>query len=215
MIRELDLTLQLYLVLLIVTGPLVWLLKLSIFSLIYNIFPPLAYIRRLLMVGLVFSGLYYITAAIASGVSCAPRDGQDRLAYFIGLQRHACSDPTGTVQIFSITTALIGVIVDIYLLLLPLRAISQLHLQFKKKLCVFLIFSTGTGCVACSIMHSIFADLDIYSACIMSVLVLYYRSHGFYLSKVHPGQQDINEQSKSMFIVWWDQRFQDYPPHPS
>jgi len=59
----------------------------------------------------------------------------------------ACGNPSGIVQIFSVTSGVVNFVVDFYLLVIPLRAISKLRLPTKQKIGVFFIFLTGIGFV--------------------------------------------------------------------
>jgi len=149
------------LVLQVTTGPLTWLIKLALFSLIYNTFNPLNYVRRLIYIGLAVSGLFYIANAIVQGVACGPRGGSDRLAYLTGLLSHSCDEPSGIIPIFAIMTGFVNLAVDLYLLIIPLRAVSTLQLMSRRKIGVYAIFLTGAG------------------ACVMSIITIYYRFREF------------------------------------
>lgn len=128
----------------VLSGPLVWLIKLSIFSLIFQAFRPLVYIRRLVYTGIVATGLYQLGAAITFGVICGPKGGQGRISYLAGMASRECGDPAGTVQILSVATGAVSLFCDLYLLVLPLPAIAKLNLPKRRKTGVMLIFLTGT-----------------------------------------------------------------------
>ncbi|KAF7895137.1 hypothetical protein EAF00_006951 [Botryotinia globosa] len=162
------------------TGPLTWLIKLSLFSLIYHVFNPLAYVRILALVGIVLSASYYITSTVINVYYCGPQGGgTDRLSYLAGLASLTCGDPAGVIQIFSPTTGVVNLVVDIYLLAIPLAAISHLNLPRKRKMGVFFIFFSGAG------------------ACVMSSLTLYYRTLGF----SHSSSSDTTYQIVSVLTV--------------
>jgi hypothetical protein len=131
-------------VLAMLSGPLVWLIKLSIFSLLFHAFRPLVYIRRLVYVGVLISGLYHIAVAITTGIICGPHGGHDRASYLAGMAAYKCGDPAGIIQILSVTSGVVNLSTDIYLLILPLRAISKLNLPKRRKTGVMLMFMTGT-----------------------------------------------------------------------
>ena len=135
------------LALVIVTGPLTWLIKLAVFSLIFHAFRPLTYVRRLVYGGLIVSGLYAIANSVSNGIACGPRGGTDYLSVLAGMAGKACGNPSGIVQIFSVTSGVVNFVVDFYLLVIPLRAISKLRLPTKQKIGVFFIFLTGIGFV--------------------------------------------------------------------
>lgn len=124
-----------------------WLIKLALFSLIYNAFHPLTYVRRLVYIGLVVSGLYNVVIAIVNGIVCGPHGGTDRVSYLAGMASQRCGDPSGIIQMFSIQLGALNLIVDLYLLIIPLRAISTLSLPTKRKIGVFFIFMAGAGYV--------------------------------------------------------------------
>lgn len=121
------------------SGPLAWLTKLALFSLIYHSFRPLTYVRRLIYFAVTITGLYYLGNGIANGVMCGPKGGHDRIAYIAGQARKSCSAG----QIMSITLGSIGLATDLFLFILPLRAISKLDLPRKEKTGVLFIFMTG------------------------------------------------------------------------
>ncbi|KAJ8069259.1 hypothetical protein OCU04_002922 [Sclerotinia nivalis] len=171
------------LVLAVGTGPLIWLIKLSLFSLIYNVFHPLAYIRILVVIGLALSAAWYITSAVVTVRFCGPHGGTDRLSYLAGLASSACGDTSGIIPISSIITGIVNIIVDIYLLIIPLAAISHLNLARKRKIGVFFIFLTGAG------------------ACVMSILMLYYRTLQFHHSDPYFWKHDTTYHNVSLFTV--------------
>lgn len=136
----------------VAAGPLTWVVKLSLFSLIYVSFRPLAYVRRLVYAGVILSALYYIASAAVNGAVCGPRprNGTDRLAYLGGMAGPECQNSAGIIQILSIASGAVNVLCDFYLFLLPLPAISKLNLPTRRKTGVFLIFFTGAGYVLIS-----------------------------------------------------------------
>ncbi|KAH7088268.1 hypothetical protein FB567DRAFT_524021 [Paraphoma chrysanthemicola] len=76
----------------------------------------------------------------------------------MGMAGQACSDPSGTIQILSVTSGSVNLLCDLYLLVLPLPAIAKLSLPRRRKTGLLLIFMTGTG------------------GCVMSALALFFRS---------------------------------------
>lgn len=131
----------------VITIPAFWLVKLSIFSLIYCAFRPLTYIRWLVYAGLVVTGLYTIAVSVANGVLCAPKGGQNRDSWMAGASGHTCAGTSGRMQQVNITTGAFNLLWDLYLFVLPLRPISQLNMPRGKKTGVFLIFLTGAAYV--------------------------------------------------------------------
>ncbi|KAI9649220.1 hypothetical protein NHQ30_001788 [Ciborinia camelliae] len=125
------------------TGLLIWLIKLSLFSLIYNAFRPLAYVRILVVTGLILSAAWYIAAAAIIVTRCGPKGGTDRISYLAGLASPTC----GHILTCTIVTGVVNIVIDVYLLVIPLAAISHLHLPRKRKIGVFFIFLTGGGTI--------------------------------------------------------------------
>lgn len=136
--------LQRSLVLLVLSGPLVWMIKFSVFSLIFHAFRPIAYIRQLVYAGVLVTGLYHTGVAITNGVICGPHGGKDRASYMAGMAGHNCGDPSGIIQVLSVTSGAVNLLSDVYLLVLPVPPISKLKLPSKRKTGILLIFMTGT-----------------------------------------------------------------------
>jgi hypothetical protein len=130
------------------TTPLLWIIKLSICSFIFHAFRPIAYIRRLIYAIVLLTGLSAVVAVFINGIVCGPKGGQDRASYMAGLTSTECSSPTGIIQLLSLTSTAINLLQDLFLILLPLPAISKLHLPARRKTGVFLIFMTGAGYVS-------------------------------------------------------------------
>ena len=118
-----------------------WLIKSTLLFLILSAFRPLTWLRVLATAGIVVSGLFYLSTSTIIGVACRPLGGTDRLAFFNGQMRPAC-----TKYQFSTLTAIgaFNLISDIYILIIPLPAIAKLTLPLQQKFGVFLIFFTGS-----------------------------------------------------------------------
>jgi len=94
--------------------------------------------------GAIISGMVYISNSIVSGIYCGPRGGSDTIAYFKGLSSPACGG-TGVVLKHGIATAAMTVLLDFYILFLPLPLIWKLHISRRKKIGVYLVFLVGLG----------------------------------------------------------------------
>ncbi|KAH4415151.1 hypothetical protein HBH92_074120 [Parastagonospora nodorum] len=171
------------LLLTILVGPLVWIIKLSIFSLIYHAFRPLPYVRRLVYVGVLVTGLYSVGTGITNGILCGPHGGQDRAAYLAGMAGPKCGNPDGVVQILSVTTGSINLFTDIYLLFLPLPAVYDLSLPRARKAGVMAIFLTGSV------------------GCVMSAIALYYRKRTYGGGRVTLWNTDITYANNPIMTV--------------
>lgn len=65
------------------------------------------------------------------------------LSYLAGTASRRCTDPKSIVPLFGVLAGIINFIVDLYLLIIPLLAISKLNLPKNQKAYVFFIFLTG------------------------------------------------------------------------
>lgn len=136
----------------VLQGPVTWLVKCALFSLILTAFKPIIWLRNLCWLGIVVTGMFYTYCAIYSGVTCGPKGGLDRAAYLAGMAGTKCHDPAGYIQINNILMGAFGVFSDFYLLIIPLPAILKLHLPSKRKLGVLGIFLAGLGACSMSIV---------------------------------------------------------------
>jgi len=139
----------------------IWLIKATLILLILTAFRPIRWLRILCWVGLSVTFVFYTISLILNAVPCHPRGGTDRISYLAGMASLQCAGNKGLVQRASIATGSFGVISDLYILIIPLPAVAKLHLGKRRKLGVFLIFSSGA------------------LACIASVLSLTFRVRAF------------------------------------
>ena len=86
-----------------------------------------------------------MAATIANGVVCGPKGGQDRASYLAGMAGTKCGDPTGIIMLLSVISGAVNLAQDLFLMILPLPAVSNLNLPKRRKTGVFLIFLTGAG----------------------------------------------------------------------
>ncbi|PSN71524.1 hypothetical protein BS50DRAFT_570861 [Corynespora cassiicola Philippines] len=135
----------------ILYGPLQWLQKLTLFSMLLNIFAPVRWLKPAVYAGAVISGLVYISNSIVSGVYCGPRGGSDLVAYLKGLGSPECAG-NGIVMQHGIGTGAMTVLLDFYILCLPLPSIGNLRISRKKKIGVFMVFLAGLGACVCGIL---------------------------------------------------------------
>ncbi|PVH97624.1 hypothetical protein DM02DRAFT_532845 [Periconia macrospinosa] len=94
-----------------------------------------------------------------------------------------CGDPAGLIQIFTITSGVVNLVNDLYLLILPLPAIAKLRLDRKKKLGVLFIFLVGAA------------------ACIMSILGLMFRKRGYSRDRGSMWARDTTYLQINLFVV--------------
>lgn len=67
------------------------------------------------------------------------------MAYLAGMAGQECGNPAGVIQILSITSGVVNLVNDLYLLILPLPAILKLKMALKQKIGVMFIFLAGAG----------------------------------------------------------------------
>ncbi|KAF2837752.1 hypothetical protein M501DRAFT_137998 [Patellaria atrata CBS 101060] len=140
-------------------GPAMWLIKLTLFWLILTSFRPLRWTRFLVYFGIVSTFLGHSISAIILGFLCRPRGGHGRINYLRGL---AEAQPGGTARIAStashiiIFQAVLSFSADIYLLVLPIPAIWNIRITFKRKLPVYFVFLAGVCACICSLINLIY-----------------------------------------------------------
>jgi hypothetical protein len=140
----------------IALGPVLWLLKLTLFCTILKAFAPVRWLKNCVYIGIITTGLFYAAYTIVFALSCGPQYGADKEAYLAGLTRKQCYSATGANAIASITMGVVNFVSDIYLLLLPLPVIRTLQISKKQKIGIyFIIFSGGYMCI-CSLLGLIF-----------------------------------------------------------
>ncbi|KAL8950209.1 MAG: hypothetical protein Q9222_003738 [Ikaeria aurantiellina] len=142
----------LHLVMEAVYGPFIWFVKLSLFVLYVQIFRPLRWLRFLAWAGAVLTGLMYFATSIAFAVLCAPSGGHHASIYLLAYSSPKCrraTDPLVTI------IGILSLVSDIYLVVLPLPAVWNLQLPFRRKLGVSAMFLTGIGaCIASALALS-------------------------------------------------------------
>lgn len=142
--------------------------KLTFFLLYLKIFYRNAKLRIFIYVGAFSSTAFYIGMGIAGFVLFTPRHGIRWWEYALGTTR---------IGSISIPLATVGLGIDLYILILPVAGVMQLHMPAQRKIGVCIIFGTGLLFV----IFSQFLKCDsgpidnCYSACIASSLSIYYR----------------------------------------
>ena len=119
-------------------GPIAFCAKLSLFLLYYRLFSCRKWVRYLVYLGIGATAATYTATTIVYGYACLPRRGQDWIEAGLSSRCH---------QEFSMICFVRGpfnLLSDLYLLLVPLPAIWQLHLPLRKRLGIAGIFLTGS-----------------------------------------------------------------------
>lgn len=99
----------------------------------------------LVYAGVFVSGIMYWGSAVYAAIACRPRGGTSSEAYVAGLDYPACSITTGSAPLVCVIQAVVTVITDFYIFFLPLPAVCELKLPFKRKLGVVAVFLVAFG----------------------------------------------------------------------
>ena len=119
-------------------GPVAFSAKLSLFLLYYRLFARHQWIRYMVYLGIGSALAMYTAGMIVYGYLCLPRRGQSWIEAGLSSRCHGQFIMIGYVR------GPFNVLSDIFLLLLPLPAVWQLHLPLRKKLGISGIFLTGS-----------------------------------------------------------------------
>lgn len=118
-------------------------IKVTLFCLILSAFDPVRKLRLLCYGGILVTVVWYFVNLVIIISSCHPRGGHDRIAFLAGMASRKCADTTEIIQICSIATGVFNVIIDLYIMVIPLPAVAKLNMSRKKKIGVAMIFSAG------------------------------------------------------------------------
>ncbi|MCJ1382008.1 hypothetical protein MMC17_005120 [Xylographa soralifera] len=129
--------------------------KATFFFMYLSIFGPLQWMRISAWLGLLVNTGFYLAVLVANMIFSTPRPGQS-------WQQAAISEQ-GTLAL-SIPQAVGGLIIDMFILALPIIAVSKLQLPPRRKLGVILIFMSGALAVAASILKIYYSYLLINTA---------------------------------------------------
>lgn len=119
-------------------GPIAFCAKLSLFLLYYRLFARHRWMRNLVYLGIASVGVMYMASMIVYGYLCLPRRGQSWIEAGFSSRCHKQFIMIGYVR------GPFNLLSDLYLLLLPLPAIWQLHMPLRKKIGIAGIFFTGS-----------------------------------------------------------------------
>ncbi|KAI4286715.1 MAG: hypothetical protein L6R35_004031 [Caloplaca aegaea] len=150
-------------------GPIAFCAKLSLFLLYYRLFSRHRWIRYLVYFGIGSVAAMYTAGTIVYGYLCLPRPGQSWIEAGLSARCH------DQFIMISYVRGPFNLLSDLYLFLLPLPAVWQLHLPLRKKMGIAGIFLTGS-------LYAFNYDrlhdkilTDLHSACIASIFGLYFR----------------------------------------
>ncbi|KAF7951956.1 hypothetical protein EAE96_007253 [Botrytis aclada] len=125
------------------------LVKLTIWLTYIEIFTSMRWVRICCYIGAAITSLWYFPVVIATLVWTTPPRGENFVYSLI-------SDGIFTTQKLTIPIAAVGLAIDVFLFVVPLLAVSRLHMATKKKLGVGLIFATGALAIVASILSIIY-----------------------------------------------------------
>lgn len=116
--------------------PALGLIKSSLFIQYYLLFQPLRWLRISVWIGVTISATFYVAVSITAFVLNSPWPGESFLEDILSWHYLKFAQ-------FSIPTGVIGMLVDWYLLILPIPAVLALQMSTARKLGVLIIFMTG------------------------------------------------------------------------
>ncbi|KAL8937600.1 MAG: hypothetical protein Q9216_004340 [Gyalolechia sp. 2 TL-2023] len=116
--------------------PSLGLIKSSLFIQYYSLFWPLRWVRISVWIGASISTLFYTACSIAAFILNSPWPGESLLDAVLSWHYSAFSR-------FSIAIGVVGMLVDLYLLILPIKAVLGLNMRLGKKIGLTVVFLTG------------------------------------------------------------------------
>lgn len=131
-------------------SPTLLLTKLTLFALYLELFHPFKWLKICVYIGIITTSIFYLATGTLMTVWSSPSHGQTWQTHLFTMEQQYA-------QIYASPFAAVGLAIDLYLLVLPLKAVYDLYLPLKRKFEVGVVFLTG-----------IFA-------CIASTLSVYYR----------------------------------------
>ncbi|KAI1145021.1 hypothetical protein F4825DRAFT_277859 [Nemania diffusa] len=129
----------------ILLGPTQFVVKTAILTLYFQLFSVKRTTRWGIIGAMVFAGLIYLPHPIVVIIFTAPRAGQSWLT-------PSMNGMAAKLQYYAPIHGIGSIILDIWILILPLPALSKLQVSTKKKLQLFAVFVTGLLGVISSIV---------------------------------------------------------------
>ena len=114
--------------------------KLSLFLLYLRLFKPNRCTRWLVCGGIITCGLFYSASIVGNCVIVMPKPGQldDEMAWLL-----RASQSGHRLLVISIIQSVFSTLSDIYLLIVPVQMIFQLHFSLGRKIGVSSVFMMG------------------------------------------------------------------------
>lgn len=111
-------------------------IKVTFFLLYLQLFRPMQWLRICAYIGAVFTVIFYFGMAVAQLIFSTPRHGETWLS-------HQATHNKDLAIALSVPQSVVGLAIDLYILIFPIIAVSQLQLPIRKKVGIMLIFMTG------------------------------------------------------------------------
>jgi large subunit ribosomal protein L36e len=122
-------------------GPVLFVIKLSLFLLYLRVFAPARWLRYLVYFGIIFNFLFYASNATIQSIYCTPYPGSTWNAFILSQLEH--TNRCDQIITLSLVQSSVNIVSDVYMLILPIPAVWQLRLQTRQKMGVLSIFATG------------------------------------------------------------------------
>lgn len=111
--------------------------KITFFLLYLQLFRPIRGLRFCIYAGMIFTVGFYASTAVVQFYYDTPRHGETFLSHQLG--------PFGKQTLkLSVPLAAANVVIDLYILVVPIVAVQQLQMAKKRKIGLCLVFGTGS-----------------------------------------------------------------------
>ncbi|TGO44122.1 hypothetical protein BCON_0599g00030 [Botryotinia convoluta] len=110
--------------------------KLTLFLLYLDLFRPFKWLRICVYIGICITVLFYSTIGIMMIVWSSPHAGETWQTHLFTMEQQYA-------QIYASPWSAVGLGIDLFLLGLPLKAVGELCLPWRRKLVVGIVFLTG------------------------------------------------------------------------
>ncbi|KAF2870128.1 hypothetical protein BDV95DRAFT_608145 [Massariosphaeria phaeospora] len=136
----------------VILGPVLWLMKLTLFCFLLQVFGSVRWLKNCVCIGIVVTGLGFASHTIVATMACGPRPDSKTDSYLNGLNRKECTSPTGVYAITSMLASIFNALSDLYLVVLPLPLISRLDVTAKQMHGVRSIYVFGVFACLCGFL---------------------------------------------------------------
>lgn len=121
----------------VLPSPLMLVTKITFFLLYLQLFKPIKALRFCIYAGMIFTFGFYVSGTVAQFYFETPRRGETFVSHNLGpLAKKSLN--------LSVPLSAVGVVIDFYILILPIVAVLRLQLAKKRKVGLCLVFGTGS-----------------------------------------------------------------------